>query len=197
YYGNEIYAFDLNSLTVSRLTNPGLPLTTSGPCVETLVNGTQPNSRHTHDGVAYISNKDRLFVFGGSLSPCGSFSAGTWTYSFVSNQWEQRNPTGQIPHADPGVVTSYDPNTGKVFLHDSASLYVYDFDSNSYTKLGADQGIDYHMTGVIDPVRKKFLILGAGQAWIVDIGAGSSYTLQALASTGGSALINSDYPGLA
>src|SRR5262249_29378172 len=54
YYGNELYALDLNTLTISRLTDPGLPFATT--CSADIVNGTQPNSRHTYDGIAYMAN---------------------------------------------------------------------------------------------------------------------------------------------
>ena len=198
YFGNEIYALDLNSLTIKRLTDPGLPLTTSGPCQESLVNGTQPNSRHTYDGIAYMANVDRMFVFGGSLSPCGSFSQATWAFNFSTSSWEKRNPSGSVPAAVPGIVSAYDPNSGKVFLHDNLDLYTYSYPTDSYQKLTNNGiGIDYHMTGVIDPVRKKFVIIGAGQSWLYDISPSSTYAKQTLNTVGGDAIINSLYPGLA
>ena len=82
YLGNELYALELDTLSVRRLTDPALPLADMS-CPEALANGRQPNSRHTYDGLAYIEHADRLFAFGGSRSPCGFMSNGTWTFSFA------------------------------------------------------------------------------------------------------------------
>ena len=62
YFGNEIYALNLTTLSMTRLTEPATPYANY---VETLADGTQPNSRHTYDGLAYMENVDRLFAFGG------------------------------------------------------------------------------------------------------------------------------------
>jgi Bacterial Ig domain len=197
YSGNEVYALDLNTLALSRLTDPGLPVATDPACPESLVNGTQPNSRHTYGGIAYMPNVDKMFVFGGALATCGFASRGTWTFNFATNQWETHNPSGPLPNNNLGIVSAYDPNSGKVFLHDSLDLYSYSPITDSYQKLtNNNSGIDNHLTATIDPKRKKFVILGATQAWIYDI-SGSTFTLQALSTTGGSAIINSDFPGLA
>jgi len=196
YSGNELYAFDLNALTVQRLTDPGLPLATDSNCSDSLVNGTQPNSRHTYDGLAYLVNADRLFAVGGAFAPCGYFSNSTWTFDFKTNTWHAMNPSGPLPSSGPGDVTAYDPNTGKVFLHDDHNLYSYDYGANKYQLLDSNTTIDYHLTGVIDPKRKKFVMMGGGQAFVFDISPTSSYAGQALNSSGGSAIINSDYPGL-
>lgn len=48
YSGNEVYALNMNTLTLSRLTDPAVPVATA--CPEYLANGTQPNSRHTAIG---------------------------------------------------------------------------------------------------------------------------------------------------
>jgi hypothetical protein len=196
YYGNEMYALNLSSLTVQRLNDPGLPVASS--CVEAIVNGTQPNSRHTYDGISYMANVDRMFSHAGALAcSAGNGTRETWTFNFATMTWQRMNPSGTIPRGDYGTVTEYDPNTGLVFVHDAINFYSYDFAANRYTQLSSGSEIDYHMTAVIDPKRKKFVILGGGQQWIIDISAGSSYTRQPLNSTGGSGIISSGYPGLA
>jgi hypothetical protein len=196
YVGNELYTLELNTLTVNRLTDPGLPVVTSG-CQETLENGSQANARHTYDGLAYLEHVDRMFVFGGSLSWCGFFSQGTWTFDFTTVRWEKRSPSGPVPRAVPGIVTGYDPNSRKVFLHDDANLYSYEFESDRYRHLASGAPIDYHMTGAIDPTRRRFVIVGAGRVYVYDIGPRSWYTRKTLRTTGGDAIVNSSYPGLA
>src|SRR5258708_31206457 len=71
YSGNEIYALDLNSLSMLRITNPG---SAAGTCVAANPDGT-PNARHTYDGLAYIANQDRMYAFAGSLA-CSAGSSG-------------------------------------------------------------------------------------------------------------------------
>ena len=195
YYGNEMYAVNLNTSTIERITDPTVPIASS--CTEGLENDTVPNSRHTYDGIAYMANVDRLFVFGGSLSPCGFFSDGTWTFDMASLTWQKMNPSGDIPHKVSGVVTAYDPNTGNVYLHDDQYLYSYSFAANSFQRLSGSNSIDYHLSGTIDPVNKKFVMVGTGNVYVYDIAPGSSYTRVNLATTGGSSIVNSYYPGLA
>jgi hypothetical protein len=199
YLGNELYALDLRSLTVSRLTDPGLPLATSG-CPEALVNGTQPNARHTYDALAYIEHVDRLWTFSGSLSPCGFFGTGTWTFDFGSNAWEKRTPKGETPMGGPGIVSAYDPVSGKVFLDDGTYFYSYDFAGDRYERLAGSNGIGYHSTAVIDPIRRKFVIVGAGRVHVYDIAKTGGFfgpSRRILGTKGGDPVVRSIYPGLA
>jgi Big-like domain-containing protein len=195
YYGNEMYALDLSTLTMQRLNNPGLPLNL---CSTDTAGGTQAASRHTYDGIEYMANVDRMFVFGGAPAcSAGFFSVDTWTFSFATMTWKKMNPSGTIPAPNPGVVTAYDPNTGKIFLHDTLNFFSYDYPTNTWTRLSNNgTSIDYHMSATIDPVRKKFVIVGAGSVQTYSIAAGSAYARQTLNTTGGSAVVSSDYPGL-
>jgi len=198
YYGNELYALNLEKFTVERFTEPGLPAADPKNCVEAIAYDTQPNARHTYDGIAYIAHVDRMFVFGGYLACEGKNSVGTWTFDFATKSWQRMNPKGPIPAAGPGIVTAYDPETGKVFLHNKIHLYTYDFHTDSYERLSSQPiGADYHLTGVIDPKRRKFVMIGGRQSWMYDIASKSSYTPQMLTTTGGDAIVQAPYPGLA
>jgi hypothetical protein len=197
YYGNEVYAVNLASQTIERLNNPSVPTNVGNAPIGTLADG-KPNSRHTYDGLSYMENTDKMFVFGGGYAAAvGVLGQDTWTLDLTTLAWRKMNPTGPIPNAVPGIVTGYDKNTGKVFLHDDWNLYAYNYATDSYSKLASNNSTTYTMSAVVDPLRKKFVMIGGGQAWVYDISTGSSYTRQALNSTGGSAIINSGYPGLA
>jgi hypothetical protein len=195
YLGNELYAFNLGSLSVERLTDPGLPVTPS-TCPETVADGAQPNSRHTYDGIAYVEHMDSLFSVGGSLSSCGSFSTSTWMFSFETSKWERRQPSGSHPGKDPGIVTAYDPVTKKVFAHDLQVLYAYDPAADRYERISGGS-IDYHTTGVLDPGRRKFLVIGRGDVHIYDVSPGTWFRRGSLSTKGGDPIVKSDYPGLA
>jgi hypothetical protein len=196
YLGNELYALDLEGPAMRRLNDPGLPITPS-TCPETVADGTQPNSRHTYDGISYVEHADSMFAFGGSLASCGYFSTTTWMYNFATSTWERRKPSGPTPRPDPGVVTAYDPSTKKVFVHDLQALYAYDPSADRYERLSSGHDIDYHMTGVLDPVRHKLIVIGNGQAYIYDVGPKSWHMRRSLRSTGGERIVRSVYPGLA
>jgi DNA-binding beta-propeller fold protein YncE len=122
-------------------------------------------------------------------------SNGTWTFSFATGAWEKHSPKGTIPNGVPGIVTAYDPVTGKVYLHDDGALYAYTFDTDTFEHL-ADDAIDYHLTMAIDPDRRRLVLVGAGSVFSYDIGA-ATVARKPLATTGGAALVSSGYPGLA
>jgi hypothetical protein len=204
YYGNELYALDVDDLTMTRLNDPGLPLAL---CTDSTANGTQPASRHTYDGIEYMSHNDRLFVFAGALA-CqnGGLVGDTWTFSFDTMTWQRMNPTGS-PRGGHSIATAYDPNTQSIFAADAFDLYRYSFETNTWTNLTNiyPGGVGYGgtMTATIDPSRRKFVMVGrdaadnSGKVVVYDIGPGSSYTRQNLTTTGGSAVLGGPgYPGV-
>jgi hypothetical protein len=111
-------------------------------------------------------------------------------------KWVAMNPSGKHPNGSPGHIALYDKNSGKVFVHDDANLYAYDLAANTYTTLLQDVQIDYHLTGVIDTKRKKMILIGGGEQWVIDI-SGATPKQEKLGSTGATSLIASVYPGLA
>lgn len=194
YWGNEIYSLNLNSLTMTRLNN-----TTVGGCSQDSCDGNvTPNSRHTYDGIEYMPNIDRMFVYGGSVAGSGSMSTQTWTFNFATLQWQKMFPANQPADPTPSIFTAYDPNTQKIFLSNASSLWSYTFATNNYQLLGDAHGlIFYEFNGVIDPVRKKMFVFGGGDHSVFDISGNGSYDRQTFNSTGGSAVENAKYPGLA
>lgn len=202
YAGNEIYAFNLNSLRMERLNDPS-PINSTSKCVETLSDG-KPNSRHTYGGLAYIAHANRLFSFGGSLNQCGFFGNATWTLDLATLEWRNMSPVGGTPAAMPGAIADYDPNSHSVFLHDTADFWQYDYDKNRYKKVGGNQAINYHMNGVIDPKRKIFFAIGAagsagGGLKAISIEPGSNYILRDWTSSAAPTcgpLLSAAYPGL-
>lgn len=219
YFGNEVYALDLQKLTMARLNDPsdvtGYDFKNcSGP--DAYADG-RPVSRHTYDGFSYIAHADKLYAFSGAKAPCGYQDNDTWTLDLATvttaplgqaAPWARKNPTGATPKGAVGAVSDYDPNTHKVFLDDGYNLLSYDFDGNAYALLNDSNAtnahIDYHMTGRVDPKRKLFILIGGGGAagggvQVFDIGAGSTYAQQNWTSqvTGCDGLISSVYPGLA
>lgn len=199
YFGNEIYALDLNALSMNRLTDPALPIAdhTANKSEIYPFNGTQPNSRHTYDGVVYLENVDRLWAFSGSLAGNGGYDNTTWIFNPNNNRWRRMNPAADIPQGGYGIVSAYDYDTGKVFLHDRTGLFTYQYsrDGGVYARLNSDGDIGIHASGVIDPKRRKFIIIGNGHEYIYDIGPNSKFVREKLNSTGDIGIIKPQAPG--
>jgi hypothetical protein len=199
YYGNEVYALDLNQLSLKALTKPSA-IANLESCPETYADG-RPGARHTYNGLTYIATQRSLYLFGGAKSPCGQMSDATWIFDLTTLEWTQKDPHhGDTPAAAPGAAADFDPSTGLVFMTDARAFFSYDPLSNTYKRLNSYYGVDYHLNGVIDRDRRQFLLMGGtGQLWSIDLGPGSKYELKDLshAQHGCDALIHASYPGLA
>ncbi len=205
YSGNEIYAFNLNTLKMTRANNPADPTPT---CADAFSNGT-PSSRHTYGGTAYMPNVDKMYVFGGvPYCPGGGFISDTWTLNLSqvgssgTGGWTQMDSTlgngGVHPCNDFGnSQAQYDPNTGLVFVNDSCQgMWTYDPNANSYTLMGAaPSSLSLHEGTVIDPVHKLFLRFGDNGAQSISIASGSNYSVTTLKASGCSGLEGNN-PGL-
>jgi hypothetical protein len=198
YSGNEVYALTLSDQKMSRLNNPGPPVTDPNASgVTTLADGT-PNSRHTYNGLAYIAHADRMFVFGGSLAGNGFGSNDTWTLNLATLKWQRMDPVaGGPPTAAFGSMADYDPNTQTVFLHDTNSFWQYTFETNTYKNLSPSTSsvLDIHNNGVIDPKRRLFFVIGVGMH-VIDIATGANHSLQdwTALTVGCATLQSSAYP---
>src|SRR5262249_16811852 len=68
YAGNEVYAFNLATLSWTEVTNPSS--TAGGDNNGVLSDGT-PVSRHTYDGMTFISGTNQMFETSGADAPAG------------------------------------------------------------------------------------------------------------------------------
>jgi hypothetical protein len=197
YGGNEVYALDLNTLTINRLNNPS-PQANS--CVEVLSDGTPP-SRHTYDGLSYIASADVMLSVDGSMAPTGCASVDTWTLGMANLNWTNMNPSGSAPLPNGGVAASdYDATSQNVFIHTTSygQFATYNYGTNSYNLLATFEDINYYVTAVVDSTRRLFFMFGAGGAYKIDIsGNDPNYTLQTLNATGCSNFISAQAPGAA
>ncbi len=192
YYGNELYAFHVPTLTWRRLTDP-----TIRPVMDQEVNadGT-PNSRHTYNGLAYLTHVDRFFGQAGSLAGIGFARCDrTWTFDLTSLTWTDEQPQTS-PGGGFGCVSAYDAATGKLWWgacnNSSSGLWSYDVDANTWTKHNNDYF--YDQTGAIDPGRGILLVAGLGELFAYDLRA-AQLTRQDL-SAGAPSFIDDGSPGL-
>ncbi len=187
YYGNELYAFSTETLSWERLTDP-----TAQPRLgqESNADGT-PNGRATYNGLAYLTQADRFFALGGCLagSP-GSGSPTPWTFDFASKKWAPgpANPPGGV-----GGVCSYDAATRKVWWGETTGLYSLDLDTQTWTKHNEDPF--YYQTGVIDPKRGLWVLIGEGKVFSYDL-RGGRLARTPWKTSGGDAVVTPGNPGV-
>jgi hypothetical protein len=165
YYGNEVYSFNVNTLKMARITDPAKPVDRKlSPQTELYPHdGSQPNSRHTYDGLTYLENADKVWAFSGSLaSGSGGPDSATWIFDPETNKWQLDTPTGNLPVGGIGMLSAYDPLTKKVYLHNRKGLYSYAYSKTGghYELLNNEGYMAVGMNAEIDPVNRKFLIIG-------------------------------------
>jgi hypothetical protein len=190
---------DLEQLNILRLTEPS-PVGNVNSCPEAYTDG-RPVARHTYNGLAYVADTDRMFVFGGSKSSCGFMSAATWMLDLDTLIWHAMDPHhGETPANAPGATADYDPDTNAVFLADAGEFFSYDQHKNKYTRLRSLPGADSHLSGIVDPVHQLFLLMdGTGRLWSIEIGGRKKYEVHdwSYKTQGCEGLLRSPYPGLA
>jgi len=203
YGGNEVYVFDLPTMTWLQLTSPSQPPFNQDP----LADG-NPVSRHTYDGVEFLVHRDSILGWGGSRATDGSGTDLTWEFDLVSMTWTNRDPTPPEYSSSYDFGLAYDPISQDVFMHAHAKLSVYDPDANSWTLL-EDFGYPpwsgtfdswSSRTGVVDPGRRHFVTAGDGAALLVyDVDADEVLSLSGPWSTvtGGETVLGRAAPGLA
>ena len=194
YRGNEVYAFDLESIAWERLTDPGL-----NPAAGRQVNDEgAPIARATYNGLAYIAHADRMFALGGDSADSAVTPDATWTFDLAANSWENRDPIGDRPPTWVGATSAYDPATRKVWWGEgrspaNAGLYSYDFDLNRWTRHTPD--FFYYQTSAVDTRRGRLVSAGDGKVFAHDVRGGGTPTRQVWRTTGGDALLAKANPG--
>jgi hypothetical protein len=214
YYGNEVYSLNLavSPPTLARLNDPSPIETDPATCPPALADG-KANTRETFNGLVYLPNVDKMWVFNGGLA-CenGAHAQDTWTLDMATLQWTRMDPANgpTLPVNASGPtyqIAAWDPNTQTVMLNWSNTLWQYNYAANSYAVLNPSATVPVGTTGVIDPKRKLFIFIGS-DAWVadsnayvqaIDISPGSTYQVQDWSSqvTGCFPLANAVAPGLA
>ena len=180
YYGNEVYSFSVNTLKMRRVTDPAKPADVKlSPQTELYPHdGSQPNSRHTYDGLTYLESADKVWAFSGSLaSGSGGPDSSTWIFDPETNIWHLDAPTGKLPVGGIGMLSAYDPISKKIYLHNRKGLYSYTYSASGghYELLNSEGYMAVGMNAEIDPVNRKFLIIGNNVVITYDLDESSGY----------------------
>jgi len=155
YSTNEVYYFDLNDLAWHRLTDPDA---NTGSCADdpSPPPDVAPFAMHTYDGVEYLPGVDRYVVVGGWCTP--------YTYSLdLSAPGSRWTVASKVVQQRTGDVSAYDPSTGCLYYGAGSSGDLARFDPLTGTWSTLARGMWsylYRMTGVIDPKRHLFVMVG-------------------------------------
>jgi hypothetical protein len=153
-----------------------------------------PASRHSYSGLEYLPNIDRLFMTGGSLwGGSGGMGIGSWLFDFLTLKWTRTSdsPHNAIPYA------AYDPVTKKVYVHKYAVFYEHDVISDQWVARGSfGPGFSSNTTSVLDPVTRKFMLIGLGTFAWYDMTQAGNWELTFPATTGDTAPVNASFPGV-
>jgi hypothetical protein len=158
-----------------------------------------------------------MYAFAGAGIPCGYAVHSTWTLDLAAIEsapsgkaapWRDMAPGTYPTKAGYGLVSDYDPTSNQVILNDGYNLWSYDVSANKYTLLNDSNAtnahIDYHMTGRVDPKRKRFFVVGGGGSGgggmqVFDLAATSPHAQEDWTGqvTGCTDLMNASSPGFA
>jgi hypothetical protein len=201
YAGNEMYAFNLDTLQWSRLWGP-TPNSQIPPIgsasVEVYADG-KPSSRHTYSGIQHLPNVDKYFVHGGSLwGGSGGMGKTTWFFDPDQSMWTRQADISSCYGSGAVPFTAYDPNTGLVYAHKYIRLCEYNPLTDTWRTRGGDnKGASPSATAVFDPKRKQFCLIGGGSTQCYDMASTTtSIPLVKIATTGDKTCETASYPGV-
>lgn len=204
YWGNEVYAFSLNSLAWTELSLPSDPGSScssaqngcSGP---TFADG-QPTPVHTYGSPTYIPSINAVFSLAGATNV--GYTGHYWLFGFAENEWTDDLVPPTAAGGGSSNVSALDPTTGNVFGmpygpiggQTTHGLFEYAPANDSWTVHGEEFAPDYHMSAAIDPVHRYFVVVGGGYMHAYSLTDGS---LVQSNSSGDQAIPNGNAPGIA
>ena len=154
-HDNGVYAFDLDTLLPSKLNATDANSGTA----DAITAGGRPSARASFRQTAWMSNVNKMYVFGGIAQPPpgANYLNSTWLWTPGTDTWELKTPTGTIPSAVPmdnlnSAVTVYDAGLGKVWLLTQACLDRYDPIADAYERPFPCFLLPTGPTAVLDPV---------------------------------------------
>jgi hypothetical protein len=198
YAGNEIYVFDVSTLSWERLTDRSTDV--GGDEASGYYPDGLPRSRHTYEYIEYLPPPfDRFCSLGGSaLFPSGQIAIpNVDCFDFESLTWERR---ADAPSYGIGAVAAVDPNTGFAWIQgagNSQPLAHYEPAGDTwYTHAIEPSGwFAYSHTAAIDSTRRRLVAVGGGESVVWDLDAPDAEPVR-LATTGDTEIEQVANPGL-
>ncbi|HLP43143.1 MAG TPA: hypothetical protein VK465_16680, partial [Fibrobacteria bacterium] len=195
YAGNEIYAFDVDSLKWFRIKNGSTYYDTDDTLFAYYKNGgavpdsQQPRPGYTFDQIEYDSTSDNLHVFG---VPFAYKNGTTWRNIHRLNlstlNWSYGGDIGHDIYG--GSVSARDPATGKIwFLGNGTTSWMSSYSPSTGVRMDhgdawSGDGIASYQTGAIMPPKNRFISIGGGAANYWNLVTSGNTDRQTLATLG-------------
>jgi hypothetical protein len=192
YAGNEIYGFSTRTLTWERLTEPS-----PGPYDRDPLEDGTPVSRHTYDGIAWLTHSHRMWTWSGSRALSGSGTDVAWTFEPLARRWtnvtDAETPSGSLM-----TSSVYDPVTERLYIKSGERFIIHDPEAHTWSQ-PHDFGIPPlwpryaggQARGVFDSLRRLIFWFGTGLYMIYDIDA-DAFVTDDWITTGGGTFSNLD-----
>lgn len=189
YYGNEVYSLDVLAGTMTRVTDPAVPIAQGMPGIVSELapnNGTQPNCRHTYQGLQYIAEGDVMWAFSGSLCGIGNGDNVTWFFNPSSKTWSRQSPSGSIPKAFAGLISATHPETKSIYMLNASAFHRYDYTATggTWTTLKSSFPLLLDYSAVIEPLQNRLYAFGPKQNFYIDLSGADGYQQHNIATTG-------------
>jgi len=193
YGGNEIYAFDINTLKWLRVMDPSVPPAEN----TTYASDGGPVSRHTYDVIEYVPGLDSLCSFGvPSLYSQSGIQNNTDCFNFGTMRWERK---ADVPTMGYGSYSAVDPVTGNAWMFGSETgCYLSEWNpaTNVWTQRSNKVSCyDNTKTATIDAKRRKFVAIGGGEVYSWDISSSGMIPWQSLSTSGANGIVSARNPG--
>jgi hypothetical protein len=168
YCGNEVYVFDLATLSWIRETDPAKvekdeALTAANPNMPhgfwKITDGSEsPLSFHSYDVLQYLPNVDRMFAWP-QASWMSGWSYDSFAYLYDSNgkRWKRG---AKAPTATVSSGCDYWARNGEVICSSSGGVIGYKPETNAWRVISNGDDAAAGRTAVIDPGRALFVQLG-------------------------------------
>jgi hypothetical protein len=187
YAGNEVYAFNLDSLKWFRLTDPSSITGYAGGCANILPDS-QPVSRHTYAGMDYVASADKIFSGGGFTWPNACGDPVGWLFDYTLNKWVV---SAIIGYGSRGM-SGYDPVAGKLWVIGGTGTGFRDF--NGATGVWTSHNNPGFMGQIITVDPDDRLLVGLNKGNINTYTLNGTGTAAVHATSGDTAAINAAMP---
>lgn len=198
YAGNEIYAFDINTLQWTRATNPSLAIDQDYRAGDDIYSDGTPRSNHTYGALQYVPTIDRFCSFGTAANfPASRGGPTTWAFDFTSGKWERRSAA---PSYGFGTSSAWDPVTGRIWIRINGNegiLASWDPIKDSWTIRGSklEHKTWYEHSAAIDPLRRRYLAVGGGKIRAYDLSLTGPINQTDLRTSGPQNIVAAKNPG--
>ena len=213
--GNEIYAYDFDTYTWSRIWGPSsfdniVACDGNNDC-DNYYAPNEPESRHTRYELAYDPIENRMF----SSSCRSTYSPGSVPgdpsadfFDFDTLTWTDNGDLTDNPLGSGTMqINVCDTETGDFWVQgidvtrSTQDLYQYEPDTDTWTKRNDDLGMGsigntpIPFSGAFDPVNKIFLIQGNGRYRSIDVSNPESPSITSVYSGDNTLVDMTDNPG--